>query len=452
MPPMKPHLHGRIYNTTKLILLAAIALLLPIIPIYLYDNPYLLPDLSENNPSSFTFVSDNLLPSPSSSGTNNSNETKATTEKTEKPDDDDDDDYDPDDLLETTLRRSCNVFKGEWVPFPEGPYYTNETCGEIYDHQNCLKFGRPDTGFMKWRWKPSDCELKRFNPVWFFKIVRGKTMAFIGDSLARNQMQSLVCLLSHVPVEATYLPNGKGKRFLYTDYNFTIIFFWSPHLVKTTEDRSKGPVPFPLVNLFVDEFDDAWTTQVHMLDYVIISAAQWFWRPSMFYENGRRIGCFACNNKRVRDLTLFYGYSRAFRTAFRAIYGDKNFNGITFLRTYSPGHFDNGAWNEGGTCTRTKPFRSNEKKLEGHERDFYSTQLQEYRTAESEGMKRGLKFRLLDTTHAMLLRPDGHPGPYGHPPEEHRTISDCVHWCLPGPTDTWNELLLHLLKLERSSV
>ena len=45
----------------------------------------------------------------------------------------------------------------------------------------------------------------------------------------------------------------------------------------------------------------------------------------------------------------------------------------------------------------------------------------------------------------------GHPGPYMYPfpfangvPE--RVQNDCVHWCLPGPIDTWNEILLEVVK------
>lgn len=52
--------------------------------------------------------------------------------------------------------------------------------------------------FLKWRWKPDGCELPLFDPVAFLEIVRGKSIAFVGDSLARNQMQSLICLLSKV--------------------------------------------------------------------------------------------------------------------------------------------------------------------------------------------------------------------------------------------------------------
>lgn len=35
-------------------------------------------------------------------------------------------------------------------------------------------------------------------PHLFLTIVRGKTLAFAGDSIARNQMESLLCLLSQV--------------------------------------------------------------------------------------------------------------------------------------------------------------------------------------------------------------------------------------------------------------
>lgn len=95
----------------------------------------------------------------------------------------------------------CNIFVGKWVPNPKGPYYTNETNCVIDDRQNCMKYGRPDSDFLHWRWKPNDCELPLFDATQFLQIVRGKTLAFVGDSLARNQMQSLVCILSNVSIE-----------------------------------------------------------------------------------------------------------------------------------------------------------------------------------------------------------------------------------------------------------
>lgn len=76
-------------------------------------------------------------------------------------------------------------------------------------------------------------------------------------------------------------------------------------------------------------------------------------------------------------------------------------------------------------------------------------QMEEFKIAEREGRKRGRKFRVLDTTQAMLLRPDGHPSRYGHLASENVTLyNDCVHWCLPGPIDAWSDFLLEMLKME----
>lgn len=97
-----------------------------------------------------------------------------------------------------SINEKCDLFSGEWIPNPDAPYYTNTTCWAIHEHQNCMKYGRPDSEFMKWRWKPHECNLPIFNPAQFLEVVRGKSLAFVGDSVGRNQMQSLICLLSRV--------------------------------------------------------------------------------------------------------------------------------------------------------------------------------------------------------------------------------------------------------------
>jgi len=42
----------------------------------------------------------------------------------------------------------------------------------------------------------------------------------------------------------------------------------------------------------------------------------------------------------------------------------------------------------------------------------------------------------------------GHPSRYGKVVDKNVTVSDCVHWCMPGPIDTWNEFLIYVMKLE----
>jgi hypothetical protein len=107
----------------------------------------------------------------------------------------------------------CDIFRpGEWVPDDDAPYYTNLTCPLIQEHQNCMKYGRPDTGFLRWRWRPAGCELPRFDAAAFLDAVRDTSMAFVGDSLARNHMQSLMCLLSKVEL-VDYFCYGNGQNY-----------------------------------------------------------------------------------------------------------------------------------------------------------------------------------------------------------------------------------------------
>jgi hypothetical protein len=44
------------------------------------------------------------------------------------------------------------------------------------------------------------------------------------------------------------------------------------------------------------------------------------------------------------------------------------------------------------------------------------------------------------------MRPDGHPSRYGHwANEKVQLYNDCIHWCLPGPIDIWNDMLFQMI-------
>ncbi|KAK7302938.1 hypothetical protein RJT34_13835 [Clitoria ternatea] len=356
--------------------------------------------------------------------------------------------------LETKETRSCNIFSGNWSSYPKEPYYNNETCPFILNQINCIKSGRPDRDFLKLRWKPHDCELPLFNATQFLELVRGKSMAFVGDSMGRNQLESLLCLINTVAhpedITAKYTSNDDifFRWWFIADYNFTVTIMWSPFLVKYNDSDASGLAYYSATTLYLDEVDAAWASKIENFDYVIFSAGQWFFRPLTFYENGQVVGCQKCQNKTELN---YYGYRKAFRTAFRTIRNVKGFKGKAFLVTHSPGHFENGDWNEGGTCNRTRPFSMEERKVYKH-RDIveavYQIQMEEFAEAEKEARKEGLNFglSLIDITDAMVMRPDGHPGRYRS--VGNVKINDCVHWCLPGPVDTWNEILLYVMRLE----
>jgi hypothetical protein len=99
-----------------------------------------------------------------------------------------------------------------------------------------------------------------------------------------------------------------------------------------------------------------------------------------------------------------------------------------FYRSLSPRHFFNGEWNTGGTCDNTDPLSKGTTVFQNHSED-----------ADAEGAVKGTRIKLLDITALSRLRDEGHISRYsirGTP-----GVQDCLHWCLPGVPDTWNEIL-----------
>jgi hypothetical protein len=62
------------------------------------------------------------------------------------------------------------------------------------------------------------------------------------------------------------------------------------------------------------------------------------------------------------------------------------------------------------------------------------------------------KLKLLDAYRVSYLRPDGHVGPYRTPnpfregsKNAASVQNDCLHWCVPGPIDAWNDLIMKMV-------
>jgi hypothetical protein len=60
------------------------------------------------------------------------------------------------------------------------------------------------------------------------------------------------------------------------------------------------------------------------------------------------------------------------------------------------------------------------------------------------------RFRWLPVAAMSSMRWDAHRGRY-FKPSANQTVEDCLHWCSPGPLHDWVRLLLHLLRVERTS-
>ncbi|KAH6830231.1 hypothetical protein C2S53_000200 [Perilla frutescens var. hirtella] len=343
--------------------------------------------------------------------------------------------------------KTCDLFEGKWIRDARGPLYTNYSCKTIPSTKNCLLHGREDTDFLHWRWKPDKCELPRFNPNTFLSILGGKKMAFIGDSLARNQMESLLCLLSTVDTPKSIEKDIEDKftTWEFPKHNFTLTIFWSQFLVTATDHIVNG-TPTGSFHMHLDRVDTKWSEKLPSIDYAVFSDGHWFIRPHYLYEGGNLIGCIYCEKPNVTDLGVDQAMGRAFRAAFKAVNDCKNCKKIvSFLRTFSPPHFENGEWNTGGSCSRTRPIRRDEVSRARPDWEYRKVQKEEVEVASKAGEVRGNEFEVLDVTEMMSMRVDGHPGVHWLN-QWTNGYKDCVHWCMPGPIDTWNQLLLETIK------
>lgn len=93
------------------------------------------------------------------------------------------------------------------------------------------------------------------------------------------------------PIDVSSSPDENFKRWKYVDYNFTLATYWSPFLVRMKEADADGPTKTGLFNLYLDEADVKWATQIEEFDYVIFNGGHWFSRCSVYYENNELVGC-----------------------------------------------------------------------------------------------------------------------------------------------------------------
>ncbi|KAF7826158.1 protein trichome birefringence-like 25 [Senna tora] len=354
----------------------------------------------------------------------------------------------PGNQSQTALNAKCDLFVGDWVPDLSGPVYTNESCHVIEDHQNCMTNGRPDSGYLYWRWSPRDCQLPKFDPTKFLHAMRHKWWAFIGDSISRNHVQSLLCILSQVEpaIEVYHDKEYRSKIWKFPSHNFTLSVIWTPLLVKAAIFEDINGASSSEMQLHLDSLDTKWTNQYNNFDYVVMAGGKWFLKTAMYLENSTIIGCHYCPGKNLTELGFEFAYRKAIGLALDFITSSDHKPTVLF-RTTTPDHFENGEWFSGGYCNRTMPFKGGDIHLKDVDYVMRDIELEEFEKAKDVASS---TLKLLDTTGLSMLRPDGHPGPYRQfrPFDKDKIAqvqNDCLHWCLPGPIDSWNDLVMEMV-------
>ncbi|XP_023746112.1 protein trichome birefringence-like 23 isoform X1 [Lactuca sativa] len=355
----------------------------------------------------------------------------------------------PEELNQIRRNEKCDIFDGEWIPNSGGAAYTNNTCRWIESDQNCIGNGRPDTGYLHWRWSPKACELPPFDAKKFLEMMRGKTWGFVGDSITRNHFQSFICLLSQAedPVDFFHDKDYKIQKWHFPSYNLTVSVIWSPFLVKAETFEDINHIPSSEIQIHVDILDKTWSQQFDTWDYVLFSSGKWFVRTAIYYENNTILGCHGCEGKNYTDIGFNIAYQKVIKNLFDFIMNSNKQSTIIF-RTSTPDHFENGPWSSGGTCDRRVPAKKGEFELGIFNRILREVELPEF--AKAKASEKGKKLKLLDVMPLSLVRPDGHPGPYRYfypfaKDKKAKVQYDCLHWCLPGPIDQWNDLLMKVV-------
>ncbi|XP_076957563.1 protein YLS7-like [Bidens hawaiensis] len=349
----------------------------------------------------------------------------------------------------------CDLYNGKWVHDTAGPLYSNNSCPVLSQRQNCQGNGRPDKDYENYRWKPTKCELPRFDPKFFLELMRGKTLGFIGDSVARNQMESLLCILwqAEVPINRG---NKRMQRYLFRSTSTTIIRIWSSWLVQTTSEKFDF-APKGVDKLHLDAPDGSFMDMIPSFDVLVLSSGHWFAKQSVYILNNEIVGgqLWWPDNSRKKKIDSSEAYEISVATIMSSLVTNPDYKGLTVVRSYSPDHYEGGAWNTGGSCTgKVKPVADGELVENGFTNTMYGKQV--------SGFKRGIKKKtnksrvaFMDITKPFSYRHDGHPGPYRNPDPNKITKrsadgrpppQDCLHWCMPGPVDTWNEFLLEIIR------
>uniref|UniRef100_A0A0D9X394 Uncharacterized protein n=1 Tax=Leersia perrieri TaxID=77586 RepID=A0A0D9X394_9ORYZ len=362
-------------------------------------------------------------------------------------------------LKEEAESEECDLYKGRWVYDAEGkeaPLYRESECGFLTEQVTCMRNGRRDDSYQRWRWQPEGCDLPRFEAAAMLERLRNKRMMFVGDSLNRNQWESMVCLLqSAIPYGqktlTKFVNNGSLNVFRAHEYNATVEFYWAPFLVQSNSDD-------PQVHSVRDRVIAWRSIAKHAANwkgvhYLVFNTYIW-WLNSLdikvLKRRGAPFGSSGGWSSRYALIDRAMAYREVLKTwakwVDRRLHPTKT---TVFFMAMSPNHITPEAW--GGSAGAVKCAMETQPIVNRTWGLDIGTDWRLHGVA--RGVLRSMRrvpVRFVDITALSELRKDAHTSVHTlrqgklltrEQQADPRTYADCIHWCLPGLPDTWNHFL-----------
>ncbi|KAJ8764127.1 hypothetical protein K2173_005033 [Erythroxylum novogranatense] len=338
----------------------------------------------------------------------------------------------------------CDVFSGRWVRDElNRPLYEESECPYIQPQLTCQEHGRPDKDYQFWRWQPHGCDLPSFNASLMLESLRGKRMMFVGDSLNRGQYVSLICLLHRLIPEGAKSMKTFGSLTVFTakEYNATIEFYWAPFLLESNSDNA-------VIHRVSDRIVRKGSINKHGRHWkganILVFNTYLWWMTGLQMKILQ--GSFEDEFKDIVEVTTEDAYRMGMKSMLRWV--RKNMDPKetrVFFTSMSPTHAKSIDWGgePGLNCYNQTKMIDNATYWGSDSRKSIMQVIGEVFS------KSKFPISFLNITQLSSYRRDAHTSIYKKQwnpltPEQlanPASYADCVHWCMPGLQDTWNELL-----------
>ena len=330
---------------------------------------------------------------------------------------------------DTDMCNDGGYTKGSWTHNVErGKNFSYDGIGRIpgccgkYHKEKGL--GARDAA--NWQWRPKACRpYVPFNERDFCLSLKGRSILFVGDSI--NEYWHFALL------------NSLGD---YYDWSAVEGFSGTKKGCKKHKICKKYYKNPPLIQHVTNQFlefkttrrvNRSWWKYLHGFELLVINSGAWMMNPHLAKNN-------------VFVPVTDEQYEGHMKKATEYLKG--NYNGTIIFRTTHPGHPE--CWkHEAPIATPIPtPYTGNFSKFRWEsifDRNRIAVPLFE-----------GIGAKILDIEPMTTLRPDGHMARF-HPNNwkfegagkvvqvQENLFADCLHYCTPGPMDTWTELLMNML-------